>query len=287
MTRLVVAFAALLALGTQAQAATFVVPGMTVNVGDQGLLSGPYDLTQESLVIKAQVDLTGLDDLFHTIFKLGITDTNAPDYYMLAEGHGVWLATDHQWWKPGDFDPDPVGAPTLDIDDKLILQRDSLNWNDESAYNLPGVPPVPGNNHHIWFDRDGVDPWQALSPLAIDGATYNTGGIYDIELHLTATGATTGTAFLKVNGLWQGFETDGNWNTIELFPAGMTFTGDMTGMNVFYAVKGWCFDGQTLEEAIASGCNTSTVTTPEPGSMLLFGAGLLGVATLARRRLRR
>ncbi|OFW52426.1 MAG: hypothetical protein A2V75_09390 [Actinobacteria bacterium RBG_16_70_17] len=146
-----------------------------------------------------------------------------------VNGSGVWLATDYDW-TPGTFGPDPVGFPSLDLDDKLILQRQG--GQGEGAYNLPGVPPAPGNNHRIWWDRDGVDPWQ-------NPATANTGGIYQVVITLHATGATTGTAYMNIRGLDQGFEVDGNWNTIELTPAGMTFTGDMEHLVVFYGLYGY------------------------------------------------
>lgn len=146
----------------------------------------------------------------------------------LAEaGSGVWLATDYDW-TAGTFDPDVT--PKLDMDDKLILQRQG--GYGEGAYNLPSAPPAPGNNHRVWWDRDGVDPWQ-------NPATANTGGIYQIVITLQATGATTGTAYMNIRGLDQGFETDGNWGTIELTPAGMTFSGDMEHLQVFYGLYGY------------------------------------------------
>lgn len=146
-----------------------------------------------------------------------------------ASGAGVWLATDYDG-TPNTFDPDPPGAPTLDLDDKMILQRQG--GQGEGAYNLPSVPPVPGNNHRFWWDRDGVDPWQ-------NPETANTGGIYHIVINLTMIDATTGTAYMSIQTLDQGFETDGNWNTIELYPAGMTFTGDMEHLQVFYGLYGY------------------------------------------------
>ena len=142
-------------------------------------------------------------------------------------GSGVWLATDYEW-SVDTFDPDVT--PNLDLDDKLILQRQG--GQGEAAYNLPSAPPAPGNNHRIWWDRDGVDPWQ-------NPATANTAGIYQIVITLHATSATTGTAYMNIRGLNQGFETDGNWNTIELTPAGMTFTGDMEHLQVFYGLVGY------------------------------------------------
>jgi hypothetical protein len=144
-------------------------------------------------------------------------------------GSGVWLATDYDW-TANTFNPDPVGAPTLDLDDKLILQRSG--GYGEGDYNLPSVPPAPGNNHRVWWDRDGVDPWQ-------NPATANTGGIYQIVISLHATSDTAGTAYMNIRGLDQGFEVDGNWNTIELTPAGMTFSGDMRHLQVFYGLYGY------------------------------------------------
>jgi len=145
------------------------------------------------------------------------------------EGSGVWLATDYDW-TANTFNPDPPGAPTLDMDDKLILQK--VGGQGEGAYNLPSTPPNPWANHRVWWDRDGVDPWQ-------NGETANTGGIYQVIISLHATSETTGTAYMNIRGLDQGFETDGNWNTIELTPAGMTFTGDMKHLQVFYGLYGY------------------------------------------------
>ncbi len=140
-------------------------------------------------------------------------------------------------YTPGTFDPDPPNASIQDLDDKIILQK--AGGNDEEDYNLPSSPPEPHNNHRIWFDRDGVDQWQAQNPLMIDGGTYNTNGIYRIVIRLHAINATRGTAYMTINGLDQGFETDNNWSTMELSPAGMTFTGNMSQMQIFYGLYGY------------------------------------------------
>ncbi len=156
--------------------------------------------------------------------------------YLITKGAGVWLATDYDW-TANTFDPDPEGSPTQDLDDKLILQR--VGGHGEADYNLPSIPPNPFANHRLWFDRDGVDQWQAQNPLAIDGGTYNTDGTYEIVITIAATSKTEGTAYLTINGLDQGFETDGNWKTMELYPAGMTFFGDMEDMQLFYGLYGY------------------------------------------------
>ena len=216
-----------------------------VNYGDITLSGGfqaghfPewWDLTAGDMVLSFTYDANGLvDDVdtngdgwqdAHAWAELGVRSPCYADFN--PTGAGVWLATDYHW-AVNTFDPDPPGFPTLDLDDKLILQK--AGGHGEGDYNLPGTPLVPGNNHRIWWDRDGVDPYQ-------NDETANTGGIYYVEIRLHATSDTSGEAYMTINGLDQGFETDGNWNTIELTPAGMTFTGDMKHLRVFYGLYGY------------------------------------------------
>jgi hypothetical protein len=194
-----------------------------------------WDLTASDLVLSFTYDATGLVDDFggnaHAWAELGVRSACYGDFNPTwqVEGAGVWLATDYDW-NANTFDPDPPGAPTLDLDDKLILQKGG--GNGEGSYDLPSVPPNPGANHRVWWDRDGVDPWQ-------NDETANTGGIYQVIIRLHATSDTTGTAYMNIRGIDQGFETDGDWNTIELTPAGMTFTGDMEHLQVFYGIYGY------------------------------------------------
>ena len=64
-------------------------------------------------------------------------------------------------------------------------------------------------------------------------------GIYQVVITLHSTSDTAGTAYMNIRGLDQGFETNGNWSTIELTPAGMTFVGDMKHLQVFYGLSGY------------------------------------------------
>jgi len=221
-----------------------------------------WDLTKCDMVISFTLDLNGVVDEDpdlsdwaggdHAWSELGIRQVGYSDFNptWMTEGAGVWLATDYdEKWPPAQvntFDPDPPGSPSLDLDDKLILQKGG--GKGEGDYNLPSTPPNPGWNHRVWWDRDGVDPWQ-------NDETANTGGIYNVEIELHATSDTTGTAYMTINGLNQGFETDGDWSTIELTPAGMTFTGDMTHMQVFYGLYGYGADHSvTFEDIMVTGC---------------------------------
>ena len=218
---------------------------------DSGHFMEGWDLFACDMTISFTYDANGLVDDFggdaHAWASLGIREVGYPDFNptWLVEGAGVWLATDYDW-AAGTFDPDPVGSPKLDMDDKLILQK--AGGHGEGDYNLPSTPPNPGANHRVWWDRDGVDPWQ-------NDETANTGGIYEVVITLHAEDCISGTAYMTINGLDQGFETDGNWNTIELTPAGMTFTGDMTKMQVFYGLYGYgATHSVAFEDITVDGC---------------------------------
>jgi len=246
-----------------------------------------WDLTEGDLVLSFTYNANGLvDDAgAHAWAELGVRSPCYGDFNPTwqVEGAGVWLSTDYDW-TANTFDPDPPGAPSLDLDDKLILQK--AGGHGEGDYNLPSLPPNPWANHRVWWDRDGVDPWQ-------NDQTANTGGIYQIVISLHATSDTTGTAYMNIRDLDQGFETDGNWNTIELTPAGMTFTGDMKHLQVFYGLYGYgathtvvfediTVDGVIGEPPMAPCFERSIDIKPgsDPNSINLKSKGVVPVAVL-------
>lgn len=272
----------------------------TINYGDVSLSSNgttqsshfnhKWDLPAGDIVITFTYDANGLVDDFgwgaHAWAELGIRAVGYGDFNptWAVEGAGVWLATDYDG-TVNTFDPDTLiyyGAPyndwygNLDLDDKLILQK--AGGNGEGDYNLPSVPPVPSNNHRFWWDRDGVDPWQ-------NGETANTGGIYQIVITLHATSATTGEAYMTIKSLAQGFETDANWNTIELTPAGMTFTFPAdTCMQVFYGLYGYgATQSMAFKDISVTGVLCPTPVGGEwiPIDQLQMMVPLIGWASLA------
>lgn len=227
------------------------MPQVTIDYGDVALSGGfdanhfgeIWDLTACDMTINFTYDGNGLVDDFggdaHAWAEFGLRAHGYGDFNptWMVEGAGVWLATDYHW-AADTFDPDPLSAPTLDLDDKLILQKGG--GQGEGDYDLPSAPPNPWANHAVWFDRDGVDQWQAQMWGAIDGVTYNTGGTYDIVITLHADTDTSGTAYMTINGEPQGFYVPG-WHSgpADLMPAGMTFSGDMKHMQVFYGLYGY------------------------------------------------
>ena len=214
-----------------------------------------WDLTCDDLIVSFTYDANGLIDDYgwgaHAYPELGVRQVGSGDFNP-SPNTGVWLSADYHGGLDtfdGSTDDNLNGNPNetdLDLDDKLILQKQG--GQGEGAYDLPGIPPIPGNNHRVWWDRDGVNPWQ-------NDETANTGGIYQVVINLHATSATTGEAHMSIRGLDQGFEVDGDWSTIELTPAGMTFAGDMTQMQVFYGIWGYGSPSSiSFNDIIAEGC---------------------------------
>ena len=257
---------------------------VTINEGNVTLIGGSqtgnfpatWDLFAGDMTISFTYDATGLVDnetaqwQDHAWAELGVRDTTTTANFNpggSGGGKGIWLATDYDEWQTlNTFNPDPPGAPSLDLDDKLILQK--AGGQGEGAYNLPSVPPNPWANYGVWFDRDGVDQWQALMWGAKDGITYNTNGTYDVEITLHALDTSNGEAYMTVNGEGQGFYVL-NWHNSspDLWPAGMTFSGDMTRMQVFYGLYGYgAIHSVAFNDIQVTGClATYTITASVTG----------------------
>lgn len=215
-----------------------------------------WNLSAGDLKVSFTYDGTALVDdgfdpftLFGTMAngQFGIRDTTTTD--SAPFGKGIWFNSLYDVSKDTfdpeniidtDWDniPDTKADNFFDLDDQLMLQKGGPYWNEQD-YDLPSGAGNPLASYGIWFDRDGVSSTQKDWWGFDDGGIYNTGGIYDVELSLKATGDTSGEAFLNINGLKQGFwATEWNNSEPEMYPAGMTFTGDMTQMQVFYSIFG-------------------------------------------------
>ena len=234
---ILLAVGCLLTLNAGALGSSVDYPNQTLAGGyAAGHFGDVWDLTKADLVILVKVDMTGMIDELgsgaHAWSEIGVHDLTGGDFN--PNGKGVWLATDYNYAVNG-LVPNPGSA---DLDDKFILQKTS--GHGEGDYSLPSTPPAPGNNYGVWFDRDGVDPWQAGYWGAGNGTTYNTNGLYQMVIRLHAETATSGTAYLTVNGVNQGFYTAG-WKNAqpEIYPAGMRFTGDLAHLQVFYGLYGY------------------------------------------------
>jgi len=172
-----------------------------VLIGDvSGLFNEVWDLTSCPLRIDFTYDGKGIINDLETqaLIKFGVFDA--------SNNSGVWLLADYSEII-NTFNPDTSGNPLWDVDDVLFLQK--TDGEDQSYYD---PAPVLGDSwiYPIYFDRDGVNTYQANNPLCIDGATYNTNGEYYVSLILNAVDDTHGFAYTTINGLTQGYITDVN-----------------------------------------------------------------------------
>jgi len=174
-----------------------------------GTFNEVWDLTSCPLQIDFIYDGNGVldDSLSQAIIKMGISDTN--------DNSGVWLLADYSKLM-NTFDPDDSGNPIWDIDDILLLQK--ADGEDQSDYD-----PDPGQGdswvYPVYFDRDGVNPYQENNPQCIDGITYNTNGEYHVTLTLNAVNNTHGFAYVMINGLTQGYISEDNpYPILEVLP---------------------------------------------------------------------
>lgn len=175
-----------------------------------------------------------------------------------------------------------ANSSSQNLNDVHVLQ--SSGAQGPTAYNATTPWATTANfgtndNYGFWFDRDGVDSCQAALWGALDGQTYNTNGIYDIEILLHAIDTGKGTMFATINRVDQGFYTAGWKNAApDITPAGRGFRGDMTNMQVFVGLS---------ESSSASGSvlvsDITVQAIPESSSMLLVSIGSLAVAGAARR----
>jgi hypothetical protein len=221
-----------------------------------------WDLTKCDMEIRFTIDLSDVSDdmnefgyVAHVWSQLGVRGPGYPNFDPTwgTEGAGVWMKADYNYSADG-LEPAPDRP---DYDDFLLLQRGG--GNDAGYYNLPVPPPNQWSNYGFWFDRDGVGPVYAGLYGYIDGVTYNTAGGYQVTITLHAEDAVSGTAYMTVNGISQGFYEAGWKNHApEISPAGMTFTADMTQLQVFYGIYAR-FGAHTVvfEDIQVTGCSAS------------------------------
>ena len=175
------------------------------------------------------------------------------EWTLVGIGSGAWA-----WMSSGA----PAAANTdphlKDIDDKLNLGS-MPNKGDESNYDVlfphrKVESPIgfPWHNYGIWFDRDGIGKGQEKLWGAIDGATYNTDGIYQVVLTYHAISPDLGTVFATVNGVQSGFYNEWRNSQPDYYPVGMSFSGDLSRIKVFASLWG---ENVELTDINASGCS--------------------------------
>jgi len=180
----------------------------------------------------------------------------------------------------------------LDLDDKLNMQRfPNPGSYDELMYDVHCpteiISPAFGSydNYGIWFDRDGVDQWQAKMWGSVDGGTYNTGGVYEVQLTFRKASSTKGAACpllfpdLENDDAPGGYGIPTGFNRLSPgpgyadFPAGISFDTDETKMSYMQVfVSGNSGDGTiVVRDLTVMGCLASVRGMKEFALNLLTG----------------
>jgi len=193
-----------------------------------------WDLTCCDLTISYTIDMSGQATGGWTPIEVGLRDLGYPD--LDPNNHGGWMWS--SWQYPS------TNPNSADLDDHFLLVNHGWSSN-ETHYDVDetGTIVTPFgiyNSYAFWFDRDGVDQWQATYWNYKDGITYNTGGIYNVVIHYHAMNPTTATMMATINGEDQGFYLTGytSTNPPSEQPVGKSFNADMTKMQVFHGRGG-------------------------------------------------
>ena len=251
---------------------------VTLNNWNSGNFVEIWDLTQGDLTLSYTIDMSGIATAGWAVTEVGIRQVGAPN--IDPNQVGGWMQSNYVFNLPN--------PNTLDNEDMHLLSKHGwLNqYYDATDANTIVTEYWSGNNYGFWFDRDGVDQWQALLWGMSDGDTYNTVGVYEIVITYHAIDANTGTMFATINGVQQGLYI-GGWKDAqpEFYPAGRSFTGNMAQMQIFYG-RGGGGGAVSLSDITVTGTLywTSVQIDIKPGSdpnsINLKSKGVVPVAVL-------
>lgn len=212
---------------------------------DMSRITQPHGLPSNSTEWEDYVGPTAKDpsnypNSYTPYIEVGLRGQGAGDFnpgpFGVYQGNcGGWMVSECDDWVgywDGTFVGD--GTQTQDLDDKhgleasggrseldydvLLSAPDTVSSVESPYWWYPSPKGAYGswNNHGLWFDRDGVDQWQAASwgNSGENAGRINTGGVYNIEITYRAIDANgngdkaddgLGVMFAKINGVRQGF----------------------------------------------------------------------------------
>jgi hypothetical protein len=237
-----------------------------------------WDLTQCDLTLSYTINMSEIASAGWSVTEVGLRQVGAPNIDPNLQGG--WMQSNYM---------NAASNPTYqNINDMHLLSKHgwSYQYYDVDGFGNAVAPYWSNNNYGFWFDRDGVDQWQANFWGAVNGGTYSTGGTYDIVIAYQAVDASTGTMLATINGVQQGLYI-GGWKNAqpEFYPAGKSFTGNVAQMQVFYG-RGGGGGTVTLSDITVTGCPYWTDVTidvkpgSDPNSINLGSKGVVPVAVL-------
>jgi len=207
-----------------------------------------WDLTDCDLTLSYTIDMSGIATAGWVVTEVGLRELCAPNIDPNLEGG----------WMQSNYKFSATNPNSLNNNDMHLLSKHGWLYQqydvDATDPDTLITPYWSGANYGFWFDRDGVDEWQAAMWGMVDGDIYNTGGEYEIVINYHAIDDDTGTMWATVNGAQQGLYV-GGWKDAqpEFYPAGRSFEGDMTKMQVFYG-RGGGGGSVELSDITVTGC---------------------------------
>jgi len=251
---------------------------VTLGNWGNGNFSELWDLTQCDLTFSYTLDMSQIATAGWAVVEVGMREVGAPN--IDPNFKGGWMQSNYI---DGTSNPN-----LLKSNDMHLLSKHGWLYQTYDAEDADTLisPYWSSANYGFWFDRDGVDEWQAQMWGMVDGGTYNTAGVYEIVITYHAIDASTGTMFATINGVQQGLYI-GGWKDAQpgFYPAGRSFTGDMTQMQVFYG-RGRGGGTVTISNIAVTGCLYWTEVEIDikpgsyPNSINLSSKGVVPVALL-------
>ena len=244
----------------------------------KGNLTDLWDLTQCDLTLSYTINMSTIASAGWAVTEVGLRQMGGPNLDPNLVGG----------WMQSNYNNGTSNPNSQNINDMHLLSKHGWSYqyyDVDSAGNIVSTY-WSNNNYGFWFDRDGVDQWQASQWGAVNGGTYNTGGIYEVVIAYQAVDANTGTMLATINGVQQGLYI-GGWKDAqpERYPAGKSFTGNMAQMQAFYG-RGGGGGTVTLSDITVTGCPYWTDVTidikpgSDPNSINLKSKGVVPVAVL-------
>jgi hypothetical protein len=237
-----------------------------------------WDLTQCNLTLSYTIDMSGIATAGWAVTEVGLREVGAPNIDPNLRGG----------WMQSNYISASSNPNSQNLNDMHLLSKHGwmYQYYDAEDADTLATPYWSGDNYGFWFDRDGIDQWQANLWGAVDGGTYNTGGAYEIVITYHAIDDSTGTMFATINGVQQGLYI-GGWKDAqpEFYPAGKIFTGDMAQMQIFYG-RGGGGGTVTVFDITVTGCLYWTDVEidikpgSDPNSINLKSKGVVPVAVL-------
>ena len=185
-----------------------------------------------------------------------------------------------------------IAAPRAEAVPFVVAGTTTAGFNGGASADIATLGPLTFDGNDTGFTIPTTfDPFLGQQGATSDLGTFTlnpgafpfTGKTFQLQLHFTSPpGAnpnpSTNTALLLGN------IAPNNAGGVTIFFSSPAFVTFDTGSFTFFANTVSLKVGQTVEQSGFLFGDAQAAAVPEPGSMLLFGSGLFGLAGIARKR---